>query len=197
MFTSLSRVLSLAGAIALVVLVVGCGKKQPPAPPPPPPPPPAPVATPPPPPPPPAPKPQPPPPPPPPRQPTEAEIFARMTVEEINAQKPLAMVYFDYDKADLTEAARSTLQRNADWLRKWSSTRITVEGHADSRGTSEYNLALGERRAAAARDYLVSLGIAGDRIAIVSKGEEEPLCREEAESCWSQNRRGFFLVTAR
>jgi peptidoglycan-associated lipoprotein len=180
----------------LVLLIVACGKKQPPAPPPPPPPPPAPVAAPPP-PPPPAPKPQPPAPQTPPRQPTEDEIFAKMTVDQINAQKPLATVFFDYDKADLTDATRSTLQKNAEWMRRWASSRITVEGHADSRGTSEYNLALGERRAAAVKDYLVSLGIGADRITILSKGEEEPTCRDEAETCWSLNRRGIFSVTAK
>lgn len=70
------------------------------------------------------------------------------------------------------------------------STRVTVEGHADSRGTSEYNLALGERRATAVRDYLVSLGVDSARVNMVSMGEEQPVCREEAESCWAQNRRG-------
>src|SRR6185295_1058299 len=97
----------------------------------------------------------------------------------------LADVNFDYDVAELTETARATLQKNADYMRMWTSIRIRVEGHADSRGTNEYNLALGERRAAAVRDYLVGLGIAVARISIVSKGEEEPLCREEVESCWA------------
>jgi peptidoglycan-associated lipoprotein len=197
--TMLGRVFrfgSLLFSLVLVLMIVACGDKKPPAAPPPPPPPPAPVQAPPP-PPPPAPKPQPPPPQTPPKQPTEDEIFAKMTVEQINAQKPLAIVLFDYDKADLTEQTRATLQKNAEWMRRWASTRVTIEGHADSRGTSEYNLALGERRAAAVKDYLVSLGITADRLTIVSKGEEEPTCREEAETCWSQNRRGVFLVTAK
>jgi len=120
-----------------------------------------------------------------------------MTLPELNAQRPLGDVLFDYDKADLSDAARATLQKNSAWLGKWTSTRISVEGHADSRGTSEYNLALGERRAAAVRDYLASLKIAADRIAIVSMGEEQPTCREEAETCWSQNRRGHFVITAK
>ena len=72
-----------------------------------------------------------------------------------------------------------------------------VEGHADSRGTAEYNLALGERRAAAVRDYLVNLGIGADRITVVSKGKEAPICTEETESCWAQNRRGHFVITAK
>jgi peptidoglycan-associated lipoprotein len=188
---------SLLVSLVLVMTLAACGDKKPPAPPPPAPPPPAPVA-PPPPPPPPAAKPQPQQPPPaPPRQPTEDEIFAKMSIEQINAQKPLATVYFDYDKADLTESTRAELQKNSEWMRRWATTKVTVEGHADSRGTSEYNLALGERRAAAVKDYLVSLGISADRITIVSKGEEEPTCRDEAESCWSLNRRGMFLVTAK
>jgi peptidoglycan-associated lipoprotein len=191
------RLGSLLLSLVLVGMMVACGDKKPPAAPPPPPPPPAPVAAPPP-PPPPQQKPQPAPPPQtPPRQPTEDEIFAKLTIEQINAQKPLSNVLFDYDKADLTEATRGILQKNAEWMRKWASTKVQVEGHADSRGTTEYNLALGERRAAAVKDYLVSLGISADRITIVSKGEEEPTCREEVETCWSQNRRGMFLVTAK
>jgi peptidoglycan-associated lipoprotein len=74
---------------------------------------------------------------------------------------------------------------------------VSIEGHADSRGTNEYNLALGERRAAAVKDYLVSLGIAADRMLNVSKGEETPVCIDENETCWSQNRRGTFLFTAK
>ena len=74
---------------------------------------------------------------------------------------------------------------------------VMVEGHADSRGTNEYNLALGERRADAVRDYLVSLGVAADRVTIVSKGEEQPFCTEETEACWQQNRGGHFIVTAK
>ncbi len=128
---------------------------------------------------------------------TEDEIFANKTLDAINAEKPLQDVQYDYDKADLSEAARSALQKNADWLKRWASTRITIEGHCDSRGTNEYNLALGERRAAAARDYLVSLGIPATRIMTVSKGEESPFCTEEVESCWVQNRRGHFIVTGK
>jgi peptidoglycan-associated lipoprotein len=129
--------------------------------------------------------------------PTEEEIFARMTVEEVNAQKPLDDVHFEYDASDLTDNGRAALQKNAAWLKRWSSTRISVEGHADSRGTSEYNLALGERRATVVRDYLVSLGIPAARLSVVSMGKEQPVCHDEAESCWSQNRRGHFVVTAK
>jgi len=132
-----------------------------------------------------------------PTAPTEEEVFARTTLEELNNQRPLADVLFGYDAIDLNEAARAVLQKNLQWLNRWKSTKIMVEGHADSRGTNEYNLALGERRADAVRDYLVSLGLANDRITIVSKGEEQPTCKEETEACWQQNRRGFFLITAK
>jgi peptidoglycan-associated lipoprotein len=120
-----------------------------------------------------------------------------MSLEQLNAQKPLEDVYFDLDKADLSERARASLQKNADWMKKWTSTRVTVEGHADSRGTSEYNLALGERRASAVRDYVVSLGVDLARINVVSYGEERPVCSDENEACWSQNRRAHFVITGK
>ncbi|MEO8482539.1 MAG: OmpA family protein [Acidobacteriota bacterium] len=129
--------------------------------------------------------------------PTEAELFARMSLEQLNAQKPLEDVSFAYDKADLSEAARGALQKDSDFMKKWTSVRVTVEGHADARGTSEYNLALGERRAAGVRDFLVSLGVDMARINVVSMGEEQPVCREENEACFSQNRRGHFVITAK
>jgi peptidoglycan-associated lipoprotein len=129
--------------------------------------------------------------------PTPEEVFAKKTLGDLNNERPLGDVFFDYDIADLNDAARAVLQKNADYLKQWTSTQILVEGHADSRGTNEYNLALGERRAAAIRDYLVGLGVAAARISIVSKGEEAPQCRDEAESCWSLNRRGRFEFTAK
>jgi len=92
---------------------------------------------------------------------------------------------------------RTSLQKNADYLRRWPSVRVTLEGHADSRGTNEYNLALGERRGNAVKDYLVGLGIAAERMVVISKGEEEPLCREETEGCFARNRRGHFIITAK
>lgn len=144
----------------------------------------------------------PPPPPPPPPAPapaplTEDEIFARKSIDQVNAEKPLADVYFDFDKAEIHEDGRQRLQRNADWLKRWAATRISIEGHCDSRGSSEYNLALGDRRASVAKDYLVDLGIAANRILTISKGEEEPVCRDETESCWQMNRRDHFIVTAK
>ena len=129
--------------------------------------------------------------------PTAEEIFARLSLQELNAQKPLDDVFFEFDKSDLSDKARASLQKNAEWITRWKTTRITVEGHADARGTNEYNLALGERRAGATRDYLVTLGVAAGRIDIVSKGEEQPFCAENAEPCWGQNRRAHFIITAK
>jgi len=128
---------------------------------------------------------------------TEDEIFARKTLAEINAEMPLADVFFDYDQSTVRDDQRAALQRNADWMRRWTSTRVSVEGHADSRGTNEYNLALGQRRGDAVKQYLVGLGIAEDRLVVVSKGEETPACADENEACWSRNRRGHFIVTAK
>jgi peptidoglycan-associated lipoprotein len=176
-------------------LTVGaCGKKTPPAvtPAPPPPAAPAPEPT----------KPAPPPAPAPapaptPRALTEDEIFEKATVDELNKQGILADAFFALDSVELNQESRGTIQKNSEYLKRRMSTKIMVEGHADSRGTNDYNLALAERRAGAVRDYLVSLGIAADRITIVSKGEEAPFCTEESDSCWQQNRRGHFLFTAK
>ena len=132
-----------------------------------------------------------------PRVPTEDEIFARKSLTDLNNEKPLAPAFFLLDSSQIGDAARPVLQKNADWMKRWGSTKVMVEGHADSRGTAEYNLALGERRATAVRDYLVSLGVAADRITIVSKGKESPFCSEETESCWQENRRGHFVITAK
>ncbi len=89
------------------------------------------------------------------------------------------------------------LAKNSEYLKRWTSTRINVEGHCDERGTAEYNLGLGERRANAVKDYLVSLGLDAGRIAVISKGKEEPQCTDQNESCWQQNRRGHFIFTAK
>lgn len=107
---------------------------------------------------------------------------------------PLRDVHFDYDRYDLDETARATLGSNADWLKQNPDARVEVEGHCDERGTVEYNLALGAKRAKAARDYLVTLGIAAGRLSTISYGEELPLCREANDSCYSRNRRAHFVV---
>ena len=106
----------------------------------------------------------------------------------------LKAVRFDYDRYDLDEAARSTLAANANWLNRNRGARVEVEGHCDERGSVEYNLALGAKRANAARDYLVTLGIDSGRLSTISYGEELPVCREATESCFSRNRRGHFVV---
>jgi peptidoglycan-associated lipoprotein len=179
--------------VTLIVTVSACSKKVPP-PAPAPPPPPAVPAAPPAPPPPPAPAPA---PAPAPRALTEEEVFSRKSVDQLNAEKPLTDAYFDYDKSDLREDGRASLQKDAQYLKKWSSIVVSIEGHCDSRGSSEYNLALGSRRATAVKDYLVSLGVAANRITVVSKGKEQPFCGEETEACWQQNRRGHFIITAK
>jgi peptidoglycan-associated lipoprotein len=132
-----------------------------------------------------------------PRALTEDEIFAGKTLEQLNAERPLADVYFDLDESTVRDDARGPLQKNAEWLKRWSSTRITVEGHADERGSSEYNLALGDRRGNAVKTYLVGLGVPADRVSVASKGKESPFCTESNEACWKQNRRGHFVVTAK
>jgi len=128
---------------------------------------------------------------------TEDELFAKETLEELNKRAPLGDVFFDLDSVELREDSRQMLQKHIAWLKRWSSTKFVVEGHADSRGTNEYNLALAERRAAAVRDYLVSLGLTADRVTVVSLGEEQPACSEETEACWQRNRRGSFRFTAK
>ena len=180
-------------ALVMVIGLAGCAKKAPPPPPPPPAPPVVAAPPPPPPPPPPAPAPA----PPPPRALTEDEIFARKTVEQLNAEMPLGDVMFDLDQSSIRDDQRAALQKNADYLRRWSSIRVSVEGHADSRGTNEYNLALGERRANAVKEYLVGLGVMSDRMVVVSKGEEAPVCTEDNEGCFMRNRRGHFVITAK
>ncbi|HXU29735.1 MAG TPA: peptidoglycan-associated lipoprotein Pal [Thermoanaerobaculia bacterium] len=106
-------------------------------------------------------------------------------------------IYFDYDESTLTDDNRDKLSRNADLLKSNPQFAVTIEGHCDERGTNEYNLALGDRRANAVRDYLGSLGVAGDRLRTISFGEERPVCTTSEESCWSQNRRAHMVITGR
>lgn len=103
-------------------------------------------------------------------------------------------VFFEYDSAELTATARRTLQAQADWLRANNGVAVTIEGHADERGTREYNLALGDRRATAAKNYLVALGISGSRVATISYGKERPADGGSDESAWAKNRRGRMAV---
>jgi len=106
-------------------------------------------------------------------------------------------VYYDFDKFDLRAEAREQLAANASWMRDHGEFLFTIEGHCDERGTNEYNIALGQRRAAAAKDYIVSLGVENARLRTISYGEERPFCTESNESCWQSNRRAHFVATGR
>jgi peptidoglycan-associated lipoprotein len=109
--------------------------------------------------------------------------------------KEVRDAYFDYDKADIRADAREALGKTADFFRNYPQLRVTIEGHCDERGSTEYNLALGDRRANAVKQYLVGLGIPADRLTTVSYGKEKPFCTESDEACYQQNRRGHFIQT--
>ena len=125
---------------------------------------------------------------------TEEEIFMSKSLEDINLAAPLKMIFFDYDRYFIRDDAKPVLDSNSGWLRKFSSAKILIEGHCDERGTEEYNLALGEKRAKSAFDYLVSLGISPQRIKILSYGKSQPLDNGHAEMAWQRNRRAQFLI---
>lgn len=110
------------------------------------------------------------------------------------ASSPVRDVYFGFDRYDLTEESRATLKANADWLKSNPAVRVQIEGHCDERGDANYNLALGAKRAQTAKDYLVTLGISMDRLSTISYGEEIPVCTEQTEDCWAQNRRARFIA---
>jgi len=174
-------------ALAAAVSFAACGKTTPPPAPPPPPP----VA------------PEPPPPAPPPPKPEvkpQVDEYARlkaMASDEIDRLGLLQEVYFGYDKSDIREADRAALSKNAETLKKFDFLKVTLEGHCDERGTVDYNLALGERRARAAYDYLVSLGVPADRLRTVSYGKEIPVCSDSNEDCWQRNRRAKLTVSGK
>ena len=107
---------------------------------------------------------------------------------------PLKDIYFDFDRYDLREDARAMLKANAEWLKKNPSATAQIEGHCDERGTAEYNLALGAKRAQAAKDYLTTLGVAEPRLSTISYGQELPVCKEHNEDCWQKNRHDRFVV---
>jgi len=102
--------------------------------------------------------------------------------------------FFDLDKSDLRDDARSALTRDAEFLRSYPQVHVSLEGHCDERGSTEYNLGLGQRRAEAAKNFLISLGISADRMETTSWGKERPFCTEHAEQCWQQNRRAHFVL---
>jgi peptidoglycan-associated lipoprotein len=189
------RLMSAIAVLVVVAALGACGKKTPPVarpvPPPPvtsdpgtsrPPTPPTPVA-----------EPQPIPP-----EPTLSTTdIGSKDIDDINRNSPFQPVFYLYDQFDVDAAGQQALNGNAEILRKYPSWVITIEGHADERGTAEYNLALGERRALSARNYLVSLGIPADRLRTVSYGKEFPFDPGHTEESWAKNRRAHFVVTSK
>jgi peptidoglycan-associated lipoprotein len=117
-------------------------------------------------------------------QPSAEELFTREVQD----------AYFDLDKADIRSDARDALTKTAQFLRSYPQVKVSLEGHCDERGSTEYNLALGDRRAQAAKDFLVAAGIAADRVQTISYGKERPFCQDHNEACWQQNRRGHFVM---
>lgn len=111
-----------------------------------------------------------------------------------SVQGPLSDIHFDYNDYSVREQDGEILKTNADWMTKNSTARVQIEGHCDNRGSEEYNIALGAKRAQAAKDYLETLGVTADRMSTISYGKELPLCTEDTDECWAQNRRDHFVV---
>jgi peptidoglycan-associated lipoprotein len=132
-----------------------------------------------------------------PPEPVPEDAVGSKSLDDLNRDSPLKPVFFELDSSDLSSDAQATLQANAGVLKQYAAWQITIEGHCDERGSAEYNLALGERRALAARDYLVSLGIAATRVRTVSYGKEFPFDPGHDEGAWSKNRRAHFVITAK
>ena len=126
----------------------------------------------------------------------QADVLSQ-DLATLNRKGYLKDAFFDFDKAQLREDARTSLASDAQWLQKYGSIRILLEGHCDDRGTEAYNLALGEQRANASREYLVALGLPDSRIQTISYGKDKPYCSDDTESCWQENRRAHVLVTAK
>jgi peptidoglycan-associated lipoprotein len=118
-------------------------------------------------------------------------------LDSLNRRGYLKDAFFDYDQATLRDDARMAIAAGANWLKSYPSVEILIEGHCDERGTTEYNLALGQRRADAVREYIGSLGLEGSRVKTVSYGKERPFCTDSTESCWQQNRRAHMLITGK
>jgi peptidoglycan-associated lipoprotein len=179
------RQYALVAVVAFVVGLAGCKTPQPATAPPEPPvapatPPPAPV--------------------PPPEavpQKSEYDTLRETATDLIEKMGLLGDIHFEYDRADIRAEDQPILTKNAETLKKFDFLLITIEGHCDERGSVEYNLALGQRRAKAALDYLVSLGVPADRMKISSLGKEVPLCQDSTEECWARNRRDHFSVTGK
>lgn len=180
--------------VVLAVFVGACAKKQPPiarpmppppvntnTPPPPPPPPPTPVSE----------------PVPVPPEPLVDDAIGSRSLDDLNRESPLQPLFFDLDSSDVSADGQRVLQSNAALLKQYVTWQITIEGHCDERGTAEYNLALGERRALAAKTYLVSLGIPADHVRTVSYGKEFPFDAGHDDAAWARNRRAHFVITAK
>jgi len=125
---------------------------------------------------------------------SEEEIFMSKSLEEINREMPLRMINFDYDKYLVRDDAKSILDANAVWMKKYTTVKVLIEGHCDERGTEDYNLALGEKRAKSAMDYLISLGIVPERMKMISYGKSQPLATGQDEAAWQRNRRAQFTI---
>jgi peptidoglycan-associated lipoprotein len=125
--------------------------------------------------------------------PVEAAPTGNQSLSELFEQN-VKDAYFDFNKSDIRADARANLAKTAEFLRSYQQIRVTIEGHCDERGSTEYNIGLGERRAQAAKNYLISLGISADRMDTVSWGKERPFCTEHDEACWQQNRRAHFVA---
>ncbi|MFO7694760.1 MAG: peptidoglycan-associated lipoprotein Pal [Vicinamibacterales bacterium] len=148
-----------------------------------------------------------PPPPAPPAPVTEAPLvtpppvvedpMATRSIDDLNRDSPMRIVYYDYDSAELSAESRAALDANAAVLKKYSAWTVTIEGHCDERGTAEYNLALGERRAGSAQAYLLALGIPASRVKIVSYGKEFPFDPGHDDAAWAKNRRAHFVITGK
>jgi peptidoglycan-associated lipoprotein len=132
-----------------------------------------------------------------PPEPVPEDAISSASLDDLNKNSPLKPVFYELDSSDLNAASQKVLDENAALLKKYSTWAVTVEGHCDERGTAEYNLALGERRAIAARAYLVSLGIAADRMRTVSYGKEFPFDPGHDEAAFTKNRRAHFVITAK
>jgi len=189
----MSRIVAVVSAVVLATTLTACAKKKPPVAKPTPPPPGSGSST-----------NRPPAPPTPvneptqvPMEPTGADTLSSKDLDDINKNSPFQPVFFAYDQAEVSPEGQQVLNSNAEILKKYPTWVITIEGHSDERGTAEYNLALGERRALAARSYLVSLGVPADRLRTVSYGKEFPFDPGHTEEAFSKNRRAHFVVTSK
>ena len=152
-------------ALAFSLFIAGCPKKTPPPPPPPP------VET-----------------------PPEPQVEEPVVEPEPEPEPELRTVYFNFDRYNIREDQRARLMDNAEELRKFPGVNVLIEGHCDERGTSEYNMALGQKRAKSVKDFMTNYGIAATRITTKSYGEEQPVCTQSTEECWQRNRRAEFII---